>query len=339
MFRNGHSYGSFSLRHFCKYLFAAVCLVFSLGVSPVFAKKQTPSDLISIKEVGRCCGLQYNWKAPQEKIHLNNMNMDINFQVHKRECTINNIKVSLSRPPEFRKGDLYIARKDYDNTILPIFFPNYCNTKRKIQTIVLDAGHGGVDNGAENKKYNAKEKELALELTMRIQELLRKKGFRVLLTRSKDVFIPLALRPQFANTEKADLFISIHFNSAEAKSARGLETYAMSLAGFPSTNQDVAQVSDYTEYPSNKHDFDNTLLAYSVQSALIRQVGMPDRSLRRARFAVLRDLRCPGILIEGGFLSNDEEAKKIISPAYRQQLAEAVVDGVVAYQKKIEKRS
>lgn len=340
MHYKNHPFYSFKLRRFSKHLFVSFCLFVFSSTSTVFAKKQpTPGETISVKEIGRCCGLQYSWKAPQEKIHLCSLGVDINFQVNKRECSINNVKVSLSRPPEFRKGDLCISRKDYDNTILPILFPNCCNTKRKIQTIVLDAGHGGVDNGAENKKYGVKEKEMTLELTLRIQDLLKKKGFRVLLTRSNDVFIPLSLRPQFANTEKADLFISLHFNSAEAKTAKGIETYAMSLTGFPSTNQDSVQASDCSEYPANKQDFDNTLLAYTIQSTLTRQVGIPDRALRRARFAVLRDLRCPGILIENGFLSNDEEVRKIMNPGYRQQLAEAIVDGIVAYQKKIEKRS
>jgi N-acetylmuramoyl-L-alanine amidase len=155
--------------------------------------------------------------------------------------------------------------------------------------------------------------------------LLETNGWRVFLTRTNDTDVSLSNRVAFAESHHADLFISLHFNSAapDTKQA-GLETYCLTPTGMPSTLTRGFADPWSENLPNNNFDAQNLQLAVRLHGALLRATGIEDRGIRRARFiGVLRGQKRGAILIEAGYLSNPAEAKLIESADYRQKLAEA----------------
>jgi N-acetylmuramoyl-L-alanine amidase len=165
-------------------------------------------------------------------------------------------------------------------------------------------------------------------------------GFKVILTRTNDTFVELEDRPALANRQKADLFISLHFNVGPPGEAKGVEVYCLTPAKASSTNVGKwGHISEISEWgpntgslAGNRRDNSNVLLAYQLQKSLVKNLSVEDRGIRRARFAVLRTAEMPAVLIEGGFLTDLVEQKKIADPKYRGRLAAAIVQGVLAYQ-------
>jgi N-acetylmuramoyl-L-alanine amidase len=170
-------------------------------------------------------------------------------------------------------------------------------------TVVVDAGHGGIDRGGAPGQ-RVPEKPYTLDVALRLATTLRANGFRVLLTRDGDYFVGLRQRCDVANAQDNAIFISVHFNGAPRAAADGVETYY---------------------YSGQSAEF-----AAAVHRRLLSVSGLPDRHVRRRGFFVIRNTRCPSILIEPGFLSNPESAARISgSPVYRQQLADAIARGIM----------
>ena len=161
-------------------------------------------------------------------------------------------------------------------------------------------------------------------------------GFKVLLTRNWDSSVKLPERSSIAKRQKADLFVSLHFNGTASgqNEARGAETYAMTPAGGSSTagNGSIRGNS----YSGNRFNDSNLLLAYQIQKSLVARLGVEDRGVRRARFEVLRDATMPAVLVEGGFLSHPAESKKIFDAAYRREMAKAILEGIQTYKRAVE---
>ncbi|HEY6227992.1 MAG TPA: N-acetylmuramoyl-L-alanine amidase, partial [Verrucomicrobiae bacterium] len=183
--------------------------------------------------------------------------------------------------------------------------------------------------GAISHDKKLKEKNLTLDWARRVEKLLQGTDWQVYMTRTNDTFLSLTQRVAFAEAKKADIFVSLHFNSFSKPSEAGLESYAMTPVGMAShVTRDFADDIN-VPVPNNEFDIDNFLLAYDMHRAMLRKTGCKDRGVRRARFmTVLRDQRRPAVLLEGGYLSNPEEAKLIATPEYRQKLAEAVVEAL-----------
>src|SRR6185369_523541 len=171
-------------------------------------------------------------------------------------------------------------------------------------------------------------------LALELRDQLKKLGFNVVLTRTKDTYVDLPARPATANRAGADLFVSLHFNATETGKnvVAGPETYCITPVGAASSNAQ-GEGSGSSATTANRYETKSLLLAYQMEKSLVRNLGAEDRGVRRARFAVLRDAAMPAILIEGGYMSNPTEGKKIYDAAYRKQLAAAIVRGIVAYQK------
>jgi N-acetylmuramoyl-L-alanine amidase len=238
-------------------------------------------------------------------------------------------------PLATRNGDIYISQLDVDSTFRPLLSPPRNEWGKKVRTICLDAGHGGKDPG--NRAAGRQEKDYTLRLTLELRDQLRKAGFKVVLTRSSDIYPELSDRPALARRAGADLFVSLHFNATETgrDTARGTEVYALTPAGAASTNA-RGEGANAGAFPGNRSDSKNLVLAYQIQRALIRDLQSEDRGVRRARFEVLREATMPAVLIEAGFLSHPAEGKKIHSAEYRQQMARAIGEGILAYKKTVE---
>jgi N-acetylmuramoyl-L-alanine amidase len=247
------------------------------------------------------------------------------------EFFINNLKFNLSYPVVDVNGHLCVSRMDLVKVIEPVLRPSKIKGAEQVGTIILDPGHGGYDNGATSAYGN--EKTFTLDVANRARLLLLQAGFKVFMTRNTDVFIPLEERVQFANKFPNGLFISIHFNSGG--NATGLETYTLAPRGVPSMMADGPRISDLQPCSGNVCDAENMALATATHAAMVVHSRMYDRGIKRARFVVIRDIMIPGVLLEGGFLSNPFDSRMIATPEYRQQMATSIYQAVVMYRKAV----
>jgi N-acetylmuramoyl-L-alanine amidase len=152
------------------------------------------------------------------------------------------------------------------------------------------------------------------------------------MTRTSDVKIPLEDRTAIARKAGADLFVCLHFNAfPEDKQVKGTEIYCCTPAGAYSFNSKGE--GDTRWVVGNRNDEKNMLFAYQMMKSYERNLGFEDRGVKRARYQVLREATMPGILIEGGFMSNPADGRMIFDPAYRKRMAKAVVDGILAYRR------
>ncbi|MDI1319500.1 MAG: N-acetylmuramoyl-L-alanine amidase [bacterium] len=180
------------------------------------------------------------------------------------------------------------------------------------------------------------EKTFTLDVALRLRKILELGGWRVLLIRDKDLELSkdkktdLLMRNEFANRNKADLFLSIHFNAAP-EAISGVETYSLAPQFMHSAGDDQGDDMTKVAFPGNKLDYANLLFGGQLHRAMITGLKAPDRGYKHARQAVLRLLDCPGALVECAYLSNDAEARRVATPEYRQQLAEALATGVQNY--------
>ena len=293
-------------------------------------------DYISLPAVAGRLGIKHhNWSKTKKKAILLGQWARLEFELHQRDFLLNDIKVFMGHPVAKNGSGLYISSRDYNLTLRALLTPQVFPDVPKLYRIVIDPGHGGKDTGTRNQGLGLKEKTFVLDTSNRLAKILQKHGYFVILTRSSDRFVPLRERAEKANQFRADLFISVHFNAVKKSHVSGVETYAMPLVDQPPTARGKLDSRDRTEYPGNSNDPWNTLLGYYVQKSLVNELGTVDRGLKRERYEVLKYIQCPGILTEAGFLTNPSEARKIRSPAYRQKIAQGIADGILLYQKTI----
>ena len=167
-----------------------------------------------------------------------------------------------------------------------------------------------------------------------MRDQLKKAGFNVILTRTTDKYVELSDRPALANKRDADLFVSLHFNATGSgqNEVSGPETYCITPVGASSSNAQ-GEGSDHGPTTANRYECKSLLFAYQIEKSLVQNLDVNDRGVRRARFAVLRDAAMPAILIECGYMTHPVEGKKIFDSAYRRQMAQAIVKGILDYQK------
>lgn len=237
-----------------------------------------------------------------------------------KQMKVLGVNCLLGFEPAWSGGALVLHPLDVSKNLDPLLETGPLWSRK---SVVIDAGHGGISAGTRAITGNRFEKEFSLDWARRLRPLLESRGWKVTLTRTNDVDLSLSNRVQIAEAAGADLFLSLHFNSSfPSQAAAGLETYCLTPQGMPSNL--VRQYSDDPEahFPNNRHDSRNLRLALRIQKAVLASTGAKDRGVRRARFMdVLRGQNRPAVLIEGGYLSNPEEARKIESPEYRQKLA------------------
>ena len=255
----------------------------------------------------------------------------IRASVGSPDFFINNLKFILSYPAIERDGKVCISRMDLVKLVEPVMRPSRIKNAEPIDTVVLDAGHGGHDSGAMS--IYGPEKAFALDVVLRARALLLATGLKVVLTRGDDTFVTLDDRARIASQYKRGIFIAVHFNSGGY--GTGVEAFTLAPRGVPSMMSDGPAVSDFNDCRGNARDAENIALATASHAALVVKTRMFDRGLKRARFVVIRDITIPGVLIEGGFLSNPTDAKLIATSLYRQTLATAVLQAVENYRKAV----
>jgi N-acetylmuramoyl-L-alanine amidase len=223
-----------------------------------------------------------------------------------------------------------------------------------IRSVLIDPGHGGKDPGAIGSG-GLREKDVVLDIALKLGRILEKNGLEVMYTRKKDIFVPLNERTEIANKRDADLFISIHTNSSRNKRTRGVETYflnwtsdreAMRLAARENKIsyskmekvQGDLQVILLDLARNHKHE-ESKELAFSVQNTMVGTLKkhyskIKDHRVKWALFYVLVGAEMPSVLVEVSFISNREEEKRLSTDKYRSRIAEALASGVTDYIKK-----
>ncbi|MDR2735270.1 MAG: N-acetylmuramoyl-L-alanine amidase [Puniceicoccales bacterium] len=244
----------------------------------------------------------------------------------------NDCKIFIGSPILLQQKKLYIAIDDYKLYVQPMFAPrSIANSVPGLKTIVIDPGHGGRDSGTTNRGYKLEEKNLTLAVAKIVQTELKTLGFNAILTRNSDAHLELADRVNAANRAKADLFLSIHFNSANTKSVRGVEIFTLTPPGQPSSSSSKKTTSDSIALPGNRFDHWNTVAGYSMLYSMKQRLKFDDRGVKHARFGVLKGLSCPGVLVEVEFLSNDTVARLFTAQGNLEKTALAIVNGVYRY--------
>jgi N-acetylmuramoyl-L-alanine amidase len=205
---------------------------------------------------------------------------------------------------------------------------------RSLPTVVIDAGHGGHDGGSS--RNGLREKDLTLDTALRLERHVRDYGFPVVLTRRKDEYLELFDRAHIANRIPRALFVSIHFNDSTTGSGDGVETfYAEQKAAFSDGWTFAGLVQGrFEDVPPDQ----GASFATAIQQSVVTHLGVTDRGAKPRQLAVVRLTRCPAALVEGGFLNNPAEARKLAQPEYRERLAVAVADGIRNYHYEQEQR-
>jgi N-acetylmuramoyl-L-alanine amidase len=218
----------------------------------------------------------------------------------------------------------------------------------KIGRIVIDAGHGGHDSGTLGVG-GIEEKDVVLDVALRLGKLLHDRlGAEIVYTRADDTFIPLETRTAIANKAQADLFISVHANSSQEPSARGVEVYYLNFTSDPEamtvasrenavSNKSVHELSDLVKKIALKDKIEESKeLAGDVDTSLYAGLkkgneGLKDRGVKKAPFVVLIGANMPSILAEISFVTNPDDAEKLRTPEYRERVAESLYGGVAKY--------
>jgi len=268
---------------------------------------------------------------------------------------VNDNIMHLTSPIDIYQGTIVVP-KQFKEQVFDILFPQVISAQRrqiqekiKLSKVVIDAGHGGNDPGAIGKN-GLREKDVNLDIAKKLSDLLRAEGVSTVLTRSSDKFIPLSTRVNIANKSGADLFISIHSNANRSRSLCGFEVYyvapsisdskraymtarstSLNLkdAVLASNSQDLQAVIWDMIYTNSRAE--SIELAHSLCKVMDSSIDVNILGIKGARFQVLKGVRTPGILIEVGFVSNQNEERLLRTSAYRQKLSEGILEGLRRY--------
>ena len=288
-------------------------------------------DYLSVDNISKFYGLPAEVVPSGAKIQADTANHPLEFVSGSREAVINGARSWLCFPVIEQDGKSLVSRTDVAKTIEPLIRPHHVPNVGKVQTVVLDAGHGGHDKG-QMSRYGA-EKDFALDVARKLRPILQAKGLRVIMTREGDYFVPLEVRAQIANSAHNAIFVSIHFNATnDDPNATGFEIFSFTPRGAPSTSDGAVTASSVNMQPGSSVDAQSLALSACIYHSVLGQLREYDRGIKRARFAVLRLTKVPAVLIEGGFLTDGGESKLISNKDWRAKLAGAIGIGIENYQ-------
>jgi N-acetylmuramoyl-L-alanine amidase len=290
----------------------AVCafLIFLLLASgmPAAPSAAARPTYVRLGQWARANVFTLQWLERDKTLQLTGYGARLVFNVDPhsdtRKAEINGVQVWLAYPIVSQNGSVLISQVDLSETIGPTLAPPANPRGIRVQKICIDAGHGGTDPGYQVGGND--EKKYTFLLAQEVRTQLKAAGFDV----------------------------SLHFNAfPQDTQIHGTEVYCCTPPGAYSFNS--RGEGDTRWFPGNRNDEKNMLLAYQVMKSYEKNLGIEDRGVKRGRLQVLREATMPAILIEGGFMSNPTEGKKIYDPMYRKQMARALVEGILAYKKAV----
>ena len=276
----------------------------------------------------------------------------VNLMVGDKTILVDGEPRHLNYPVDIYQGTVAVPSKladILDNLIVKDYYLKPQLVPGRIKKIVIDAGHGGSDPGAIGKT-GIREKVINLDIAKRLASILKESGIQVMLTRSTDSAVSLERRVEIANSAKADLFISIHSNANRVSSLNGFEIYYLAPrsddykrllltansarldfdpACFSSRSTNLKAILWDMIYTSNRSE--SIRLSRAICRTIDRNLETKVIGIKHAGFYVLKGVRIPAVLIELGFLSNSDEERLLKNSYYRQQIAEAIAQGISDY--------
>ena len=315
------------------FVFACLALTSSIAIAAAEWQviKINGHDYLSVDNISKFYGLPAEVVPSGAKIQTDTADHPLEFVSGSREAIINGARSWLCFPVIEQEGKSFVSRTDVAKTIEPLVRPHRVPDVGKVQTVVLDPGHGGHDKG-QMSRYGA-EKDFALDVARKLRPILQAKGLRVIMTREGDYFVPLEVRAKIANAARNSIFVSIHFNATnDDPNATGFEIFSFTPRGAPSTSDGTAAASSVNVQPGSSVDAQSLALSACIYHSVLGHLREYDRGIKRARFAVLRLTKVPAVLIEGGFLTESGESKLISNKDWRAKLAGAIGMGIENYQ-------
>jgi len=211
--------------------------------------------------------------------------------------------------------------------------------KKQIRILVFDPGHGGNDPGAIGPN-GVQEKDIVLDITLRIIKYLKKENFKIYLTRDDDNFISLKGRAIFANEKNADLFISIHCNASRDRGAQGIRTYIYNRVASSREAAEAAKLENknvgvfemlLNDLRKSAFEYLSIEAAGNIQHSLVKNLRLKWTPTERAPFYVLANTNMPSVLVEAAFISNPQEEKKLNDNDFREKIAQSISEGIIEY--------
>lgn len=319
-------------------------------------KKYVPLILVCQSQ-----GIDWNWDPVTRLVSIAKSNRRIVLAPGCKKILVESSTVELNRPVVIYKGSILVPATEV-RRLLAYFRPAVSKPDMprhpriySMKRVVIDPGHGGRDPGAIGC-FGLKEKDIVLDIALRLRRLLQQQGLEVIMTRADDRFVPLGKRARIANESEADFFISIHANSARHQRADGFEVYYLSEAiddnaravaaaenavlkfekdsAVSLNNASAAIVWDIINTENRRESIE---LAETLCAAVKGRSLLKSRGVKGANFYVLRGTRMPAVLVEVGFISNRQEASRLADSRYRQKIAETLAAGIIEYKQLYEK--
>ncbi len=322
-------------------LSALLCGSFLSAAPAVPTQRIMGVDYVSLQAAGDALGLRATSSLLGRNFTLSGPSHRVDLEVNSRDILVDGLRVFLGDPTVGRDGRLYVSRTDFEFRLIPFLRPEMAGPPPAHPRIIaIDPGHGGKDPGKQNFRLGIMEKTCTLQVAFRLKRLLEAGGYKVVMTRTDDRQLEpdkvadLPRRAEIANLAHADLFVSIHFNAiANDTRTTGSEVYSFVPEFQRSSNSWSDRKDDSLREvsPANRQDAWNALFAHAVHRQLMSNLHTMDRGEKIMHLAVLRPLRCPGILVESAFLSNDSEARRVATPAFQEKIAAAFLAGINDY--------
>lgn len=233
-----------------------------------------------------------------------------------------------------------VLKKETSPTVVPTAT---VQAKKQTRILVFDPGHGGNDPGAIGPN-GVQEKDIVLDIVLRVIKYLKKENFRIYLTRDDDTFISLKRRAVFANEKEADLFISIHCNASKNKGAQGIRTYIYNRIASSREAAEAAKLENknvgtfellLNDLRKSAFEYLSIEAAGNIQHCLVKNLRLKWAPTERAPFYVLANTNMPSVLVEAAFISNPQEEKKLDDNDFREKIAKGIAEGVLEYFSKL----
>lgn len=309
---------------------------------------------IPLQDICRQYNIQWQFDSVTQVIILSYKDHNAKALVGSLTVLIGQQKVALSAPLRRQNSTIFVP-PDFESKVIGPFGAVRSRigftgelAHLKIHTIMIDPGHGGRDPGTKGRT-GLKEKEVNLDISKRLKDLLQEAGLNVIMTRESDIYLTLPERTQMASQSNADLFVSIHANFMPARTTQGVELYYVRTTSKGDLDEWQRQMNErmFVQHlnanPSRvlqgivadmmyqSKVAESGKLAMRLAHDLSDDLGVPNRGARHCRYFVVRNTLIPAVLVEVGFLSNRQEEKKLNSSAYRQKLAESMARSILVY--------
>lgn len=281
----------------------------------------------------------------------------INLMVGDTLALVDGQAMHMRHPAELYQGTVVVPYKFKEQVLDALFRETRPAVRVQaplyVKKVVIDAGHGGNDPGAISRA-GLREKDVTLDITRRLANLLRQEGIEVVMTRASDRYVTLESRVDIANDSRADLFLSIHANANRVRSLNGFEVYYVANSVDDDKRALWAAVHARLNFDSSCFATNSLILkailwdmiyaearceSIGLARAICRSIGRDLNTdvlgIKGGRFYVLKGCRMPAILVETGFLSNSSEERMLRNSFYRQKIASAIADGVNNYSREI----